>query len=154
MNEKAVSVAYLDSNVFIEAMEGPDGASLPIKRLIEGTLAQRGVLITSELTLAEVLAPIRRRALPPPLRQLYLDLMADDGRVELKPVTREVLFRTIDLRESLRLKLPDAIHLATAVLAGCRFFVSRDQAFKHLPNGIETVVPDSEPLLRLAGAIS
>ena len=46
------------------------------------------------------------------------------GIVDLKPITREILLQTADLRSIINYKLPDAIHIVTATEAGCAYFGS------------------------------
>ena len=61
MIEHMASVVYLDTNVFIKAVEGVDEASAPAKRLISILRQKRsGMAATSEITLAEVLASPKR----------------------------------------------------------------------------------------------
>ena len=146
-------IADLDANVFIDAVQGPDLVAAPMKALLEAGRTKRGAFVTSELTLAEVLAPNGGQSLPADLKRAYLDLIVWSGFVDLKPVTRDVLYETATLRQFARLKLLDAIHLATAVRSGCRFFVSRDQDFKQFPNGMEKVTSDRPTLDRLMEAL-
>jgi len=60
---------------------------------------------------------------------------------------------TADLSAVARFKLPDAIHLVSAVRAGCRFFVSADKDFDKLPQGMVRVDPNEDSLLRLMEAL-
>lgn len=138
--------AYLDANVFIDAIEGEDKVALPARQLLDAGRSTRGLLATSELTLAEVLGPGRHRSTSEEVKRIYFDLMASSGIIELYPIDREILLETPRLRGLARLKLIDGIHLATAVKANCRFFVSRDQDFSSISGGIETVSARSDAL--------
>lgn len=143
------SRAYLDTNVFIDAVEGDDAISQPVKRLLQ--VSPRGSLVTSELTLAEVLAPSGGQRRTADLRRAYFDLIIWSGLIDLNPVTRDVLLDTTRLREHVRQKLPDAIHLATAISAGCAFFISRDEDFTSMPDGMTRVTAGDADLLRSIG---
>jgi len=68
MIEVPPSLIYLDTNVFIRAVEGLDEAAGPAKTLIRTPRTQRaGIAATSEITFAEVLAPSKRAdGLPSP----------------------------------------------------------------------------------------
>jgi predicted nucleic acid-binding protein len=154
MSDRVAPAAYVDSNVFIEAIEGPDEVALPIKQLFQYARERRSRLVSSELTLAEVLAPPRGAKARDELASLYVGLLLEQGLFELKPVSRDVLLSTVGLRRTVRLKLPDAIHLATAIQQGCLYFVSRDRDFRSLPHEIETIEPEADPLARLMGALS
>lgn len=144
---------YVDSNVFIYSVEGVPATAGPAKELIRFLRAQRGLMFTSEIALAEVLAPSKRRGAWPlhVKRRVYLDLLIWSGAVTLLPVTREILIRTADLRRMTRLKLPDAIHLVSAIRHDCKFLVTGDTDFKKLPSSLRQVRPDEggiESLLR------
>ena len=137
---------YVDSNVLIYAVEGVPAAAEPARELIKFLRAQRGLMYTSEIALAEVLAPSKGRgAWPlPTKRRVYLDLLIWGGAVTLLPVTRDILIRTADLRKLTKLKLPDAVHLVSAIRHDCKFLVSGDNDFKKLPSGMKLIKPDAK----------
>lgn len=145
---------YVDSNVFIYAVEGVATTAAPAKRRIAHLRARPGLMYTSEITLAEVLAPSRQpRAWPLHMkRRVYLDLFIWSGVVTLVPVTRSILIETADLRTVTKLKLPDAIHLVSAIRAQSGFMVSGDKDFERLPAGMKYVKSDDpgiDDLLRV-----
>lgn len=132
---------YLDANVFIDFIEGAEPVSKPLAGLMRQLKQRPGLAITSELTLAEVLAPTKGRKRTPPVRRLYMNLLVWGGYVDLHPVSRLVLYETASLRATnitSKLKLADAIHLATALLAGCPLFVSRDRGIP-MPDGMRRI---------------
>ena len=49
------------------------------------------------------------------------------------PVSRDVLVAAARLRAETNMKLPDAIHAATAQLTGCTQFLTNDTHIKALP---------------------
>jgi predicted nucleic acid-binding protein len=152
MTEPSSSLIYLDTNVFIKAVEGLDEAAAPAKTLIRVLRHQRaGIAATSEITLAEVLAPSRQGdALPLHMkRRAYLDLLLWSGFIALIPVSRDILIETAALRAMGRFKLPDAVHLVSAIHVRCRFFVSADRDFDKMPEGMERVNCDQKDLPRL-----
>lgn len=157
MTDVPAGVIYLDTNFFIKAVEGTKETAAPAKKLIE-ILRQRpaGVAVTSEITFAEVLAPSRRAdALSPAIkRRVYLDLLLWSKFIGLIPVSRSILIETANLRVAAPLKLPDAVHLTSAIQSGCRFFVSTDKDFSRLPAGMERVNFDEESLSRLIRELS
>lgn len=152
MTEAPTGIIYLDTNFFIKAVEGTKETAAPAKKLIE-VLRQRsaGLAVASEITFAEVLAPSKRvDALSPDIkRRVYLDLLLWSKFIGLIPVSRSILIETADLRVVAPLKLPDAIHLTSAIQSGCRFFVSTDKDFSRLPVGMERVNFDEKSLSRL-----
>jgi predicted nucleic acid-binding protein len=157
MTESPSSLIYLDTNVFIKAVEGLDEAAAPAKTPINALRHQRsGIAATSEITFAEVLAPPRRSdALSLHIkRRAYLDLLLWSGFVALVPVSRDILIETAALREMGKLKLPDAVHLVSASRLRCRFFVSADRDFDKMPEGMERVNCDHDDLPRLLAGLS
>lgn len=118
---------YLDTNAMIgilERSEQLDAAqetlvSLISERQIEG--------VTSELTLAECLVkPIADRN--EDLIRSYLSLLAADSKfLRVAPVSRAIILEAARVRAGSRIKLPDAIHVATASINRCSTFVSNDR---------------------------
>ena len=157
-DQPSVRRIYLDSNAFIYAVEGVDEISNQLHSLF-AALAQRGLpACTSELTLAEVLPKanvVQRRS--------YFTLILHSGLFDLLPVTREVLIETADYRKHLvrpsfeaqgvMPKLPDAVHVVTAIRAECSTFVSLDRGLK-LPVGMDRVGREEGQLARLVQEIS
>jgi predicted nucleic acid-binding protein len=133
MTISAGSKLYLDTTTIIYASEGSPllspGAQSLLLRIDSGEL----LAVTSELTLAEVLVkPIRDRN--PALADIYRARMRTGRTLEVLPVTRDVLERAAALRaEQVSLKLPDAIHAATALIARCDLFVTNDFRFSSVP---------------------
>jgi predicted nucleic acid-binding protein len=150
MTERSTSSKlYFDANVFIYAVEGSDDIAGHLRTLFDLLRSNRGLAVTSELTLAEVLPkadPIRRRN--------YLELILHSGLFDLYPVTRDILIETADYRriagvskpnaskpEVSMPKLPDAIHVVTAIRAGCGRMLSFDRALK-LPESMHHMTRD------------
>lgn len=130
--QTARPLAYLDTNIFIFFYEGSPTVSERVKSLFDLLRSRPGAGVTSELTLAEVLAESERPRVPE-LKRAYLDLMVWSNFIDLVPVSRDVLYDSVDLRaihrrtHSRKLDLPDAIHLTTAIKRNCRYFISGDE---------------------------
>jgi len=91
------AVAYLDANVFIFFYEGDAAISERAKNLFDALRKHPGAGVTSELTLAEVLAESERprNAM---LKRAYLDLIVWSKFIDLVPIGREILYDSVDLR--------------------------------------------------------
>jgi predicted nucleic acid-binding protein len=126
---------YLDANVFIYAVEGNADVADPLLRLFDLFRAGRGIGVTSELTLAEVLpktSSVQRRN--------YLNMIV---------WSRIILIETAEYRKFAGMpKLPDAIHVVTAIRAQCRTVLSADLGLK-VPVGYSVISPGAENLTRL-----
>ena len=130
---------YLDANVFIAAFENvgahSDHAWWILRAIEDGEIAG----MTSEITLAEILVkPLETGATD--LAAGYEKIISPTERFEVLPVSREILVSAAGVRARRNsVKLPDAIHIATAHAFSCAFFVSGDSrvslpdSMTHLP---------------------
>jgi predicted nucleic acid-binding protein len=140
---------YVDSNVFIYAVEGRAEIADPLQELLDLLRSKPGFAATSELTLAEVLAKADVAQ-----RRDYLDLIVESGVFQLCSVSRDILIETASYRRAVGMpKLVDAIHVVTAIRHGCRTMLSADLRMK-APDGISIVDANSESLSRLIRELS
>jgi predicted nucleic acid-binding protein len=131
---KRVSTVYLDTNILIYLTEGTPEQKTALKALFEAFEAASARYITSELAYTEALViPYRRRDTE--LIAAYERLF--DVFVAPQPVSREVLLLAARLRaDTPSQKTPDAIHVATAMLAQADAFISSDAGIDNLPASI------------------
>lgn len=157
MDRVEPSTPYLDTNVLIGALEGEANVSRPIHAFLERLLSRRQQAVTSELTIAEILAPRgpERRPIDEDLRQDYMDILIWSGVISLVTVSRDVLYETAQFRAShpIRLGLGDAIHLVTATKTGCGYFVTSDKDIRP-PTSIRLIRPDEFGFAAILGAPS
>jgi predicted nucleic acid-binding protein len=117
---------YLDTNVFIFAIEGPNPWTGILTQFLAAIDDRSVYAFTSELTLAEVLAkPLAAAARS--LVAKYDQILAEDGIIGVMPVNRPILRSPAELQAQLGLKLADAIHLATAKQGKCDFVLTNDE---------------------------
>ena len=89
------------------------------------------LVVTSELTLAETLVgPIKTNNLL--IQQTYRSFLTTTAVLEVVPISRRILEEAAQLRATSKLKLPDAIHLATALQSQCDSFLTNDVVYKSL----------------------
>jgi predicted nucleic acid-binding protein len=136
MTEEATTpIVYVDANPFIYFIDGDENIASRLRPFFEFLRERPGSAVTSELTLAEVLAKAR-----PDARRNYFNLILWSNLFQLQPITRDILIDTADYRRASQrkrpdgttatVKLPDAIHVVTAIKARCRAFLSADSALK------------------------
>jgi predicted nucleic acid-binding protein len=155
IEEPERSVCYLDTNAFIGAFEGTLDQTSPLEGLFEHFRSRPKAAITSELTLAELLSPSGARSSRKMQDRLYRDLLLRSNFIDLRPVTRDVLLKTVELRRYVphKLQLPDAIHIATAIQARCPFVMSADKDYRSLPSGMTWVRPDPDGIATVLKAL-
>lgn len=129
---------YLDTNVFIAAYETRGARSDHAWWILNAIEAKEFFAVTSELTLAELLVgPLGDG--DQELAARYQDIVSSGEGLDVVPVNRNVLVEAAMLRSFSRsLKLPDAIHVATARIRDCNFIVSDDRRLPHAP-GISAI---------------
>jgi len=123
---------YLDTNIFIYALEGYPVFRPILTALFESLDRHELTAVTSELTLAEALVK-------PLLDQhaereaAYLHVLQSTSSLLVVPVSRAVLIAAARLRAEAKLKLLDAIHVATAQLSACSTFLTNDARIPSVP---------------------
>ncbi len=130
---------YLDASTVIYALEGlpqyanlKDGLLIPLDKL-------EFTAVTSGITLMEALVYPRRHGDRVGERNFRRFLTASSHKI-IEPVSELILEKATDLRAQIpSLKTPDAIHIATGILAGCDLFVTGDQAWSKA--GVKVVDP-------------
>lgn len=130
---------YLDTNIFIYALEAyPEYLKILTEmfRMIDDGRFQA---YTSELTLAETLIkPMMDNNVQ--LQKAYQEAVQTAGFLQVVPVNREILISAARIRsQNVYLKLPDAIHLATAQHKNCQMFVTNDRRLKNF-TGINAII--------------
>jgi predicted nucleic acid-binding protein len=122
---------YLDTNCIIYSVEhiAPyAGLLLPVW---QGANAGRYLLVTSSITLLEVLVgPLRSG--DGQLAVGYRQLLQHTTELRLVPISDLILERAAQIRATARLRTPDAIHAATALSEGCTLFLTNDPAFRRV----------------------
>jgi predicted nucleic acid-binding protein len=118
-------IACLDTGVLIRAVEGGSekrATAIEIIRRVEGTPG--GVVIASQLCRIECLVrPTRLKDAA--MIQAFDDFFSRSGIV-LVDVSNEILERALAIRAEFRLKMPDAISVATALVSKADVIVSAD----------------------------
>jgi predicted nucleic acid-binding protein len=120
---------YLDANFFIYALEAMAPWARAAGAVLESMDGGQLAAVTSELSLAECLVKPLELGLTD-IAKAYLELLKDHRFLSVLPVTREILIEAARLRSLSRIKLPDAIHVATALQKGCSSFLTNDDRLR------------------------
>lgn len=101
--------------------------------------------ITSSLTFTEVMVhPLRRG--DEPLARQYSRILLHARNLTTVPVSPEIAMEAARIRAATGIKVPDAIHIATAIVGGAKSFLTNDSHLAPI-DGLELLVVD-----RLANA--
>lgn len=96
--------------------------------MTEGTVTG----VTSALTLLETLV-LPFRVGNAPLAEQYHALLTRGYGLRIDDITRAVLRAAAQLRAAHNIKTPDAIHLATALIARCPVYLTNDRDLPPIP---------------------
>jgi predicted nucleic acid-binding protein len=122
----------LDTQIFIYFIE-EDGRYLPlIKPLFETIDGGNLVAVTSGLSLMEVLV-VPYRSGNAALADRYEDLLTNSRGLRFIEVDRRLLKAAAQLRAMFKLKPPDAIQVAAALVADCESFLTNDRRIHAIP---------------------
>ena len=122
---------YVDANIFIYMFESEDDRAEKLRELfLVEHPGEKPFLTTSELTLSETLVGAYRKT-DENLIEIYSNWTTSNAYLEVGPIQRDILWSASILRAMYdTLKLPDAIHLATAFAFDCSHFLSGDKRLR------------------------
>ena len=135
-----MSRIFWDTNLFIYLLETSGEQSRLVRRLADRMLERRDDLVTSTLTVGEVLVkPLEAGATD--LADRYNRFLDSPG-VRLIPFDRGCARIYANLRLDRTLKAPDAIQLACAASAGTNLFITNDSRLsRKVVPGVDFIVP-------------
>jgi len=121
-------LVYFDTNPVIYSVEKNPAYWPLLEPVWQAAKPGRVEIVSSELTLMETLVgPLKSG--DSALAQAYEQLF-QQAQTRLLPMTQPILREAARLRATTKLRSVDALHLATAQLAGCALFVTNDVAFR------------------------
>jgi predicted nucleic acid-binding protein len=123
----------LDTQIFIYLIEEEDRFLPIVKPLFEAIDRGQLVGVTSGLSLMEVLVvPYRSGNFA--LADRYESLLINSRGLRFIEVDRRLLKAAAQLRAAFKLKPPDAIQVAAALLGDCKSFLTNDRRIPAVPS--------------------
>lgn len=120
---------YIDTNCFIYFLEQHPHFSTVVRPIFEQAMQGQYQLITSQLTLAELLVrPYQLGRVD--IALTYRDFLTDAELMQLVPISLGILDKAAATRATYKTALADAIHIATALAQHCDVFVTNDRKMK------------------------
>lgn len=141
----ASGTVYLDANCFIYSVERIDPYRTFLDTLWQTVSLGQLKVVSSELTLLEVLVkPLKVGDMA--TATIFRMVLRHSPDVQMLPITQTVLEKAANIRATMGLKTPDALHAATALLHDCALFVTNDSAFRRVSDLTVTVLSEIAPL--------
>jgi predicted nucleic acid-binding protein len=128
---KSVQLVGVDTAPFIYYVEQHPTYFTLTKAIFERVSKDLLLVSASALALTEVLMkPIQ--ATNTHLHQEYRDLLLNTKNVSTIAIDINIAVRAAELRATYNLKTPDALHVASAIVAGCDAFLTNDSGIKRV----------------------
>jgi len=134
---------YVDTNIFIYLLEGNESLGVEIAVMREAILSDECIFISSDLIYTEILPPLVRSENSEAMGKA-LRFLGENAAFELRSVTKEICIQAGILRGRTGMKTPDAIHVASAIAAGCDAFLTNDTRVR-LPDRMERILFSNLP---------
>jgi predicted nucleic acid-binding protein len=123
---------YLDTNIIVYAVEEPVPLTRGQAALFDAIDNGSVHAFTSELALAECLVhPFAVN--DSSLASAYETFLGGETELKLVPLDRHILIAAAHIRALTKMKLPDAIHVASAMSMGAAIFLTADRRIKGPP---------------------
>jgi predicted nucleic acid-binding protein len=123
---------YFDTNIFIYILENHPEFGETCLSVVQSGADKELDGYCGDLVLAELLVkPLKdnnARAV-----KAVKDLFTEDTKIELLPHTRSTFITAAHLRANHKIKLPDALHLATAIENHVEIFLTNDRDIPRIP---------------------
>ena len=120
-----MSRIFLDTNFFIYLIQGTGPQFIRTKYLLNAFSSRRDEILTSVMTLGEMLVVPMREG-DRVLAQRYRKILRSPG-ITVLPFLEDAAETFALIRGDKSIKPPDAIQLATAATAGCDLFLTNDE---------------------------
>jgi predicted nucleic acid-binding protein len=131
---------YLDTNTVIAIVERRLECASSQRDFLNGIDAGNIAAVSSDIALAEcIVGPIRNgdtHAL-----ETFLSFFQAKASFLVLPISRDVVIRAAEIRARTGAKFPDAIHVASALVAQCSVFLSADKRLQ-MPKSMRRIAFD------------
>ena len=123
---------YLDTNIFIYALEAMEPWTTLIKEAFTGLEAGEWHAVTSSLSIAECLVKPYQLDRDD-MVAAYRAVLSPSQYLHIAPPYDDIFVVAARLRAKHNFKLPDAIHVATALDMNCTVMLTNDAQFRRVP---------------------
>lgn len=134
------SIVGLDTAPLIYFIERHPTFHAVVKPFFVALTEEKFSIVTSTVTLVETLThPLRLKK--PDLAQRYQEILLNAENLTTLAVSPAIAIKAAEIRADYNLRTPDAIQLATAVIANAAFFLTNDRTLQKFPD-VQVIVLD------------
>ncbi|MFQ5420240.1 MAG: type II toxin-antitoxin system VapC family toxin [Anaerolineae bacterium] len=134
------SIVGLDTAPLIYFIERHPTFHAVVKPFFVALTEEKFSIVTSTVTLVETLThPLRLKK--PDLAQRYQEILLNAENLTTLAVSPASAIKAAEIRADYNLRTPDAIQLATAVIANAAFFLTNDRTLQKFPD-VQVIVLD------------
>ncbi len=126
---RGVKRLYLDANIFVYFVEANDEPGQAAAQAIQVCRASQIKIVTSGLTIAECLHRPYSQG-QDNVANLYEELFMQSGSIELISPDTDVFFLAARIGAEFNMRVPDAVHVATALFYGCDAIFTNDKRMR------------------------
>lgn len=119
---------YLDSNFYIYLVEKNPKYLETCKALLRRIETNGNIVIASPLILFELIRKTNTQTQNEIIKLAFKSF----PNLEVVNVSIDVIMQMLLTRNIHKLELPDLIHVSTAILAGCKEFITNDKVLKKI----------------------
>lgn len=129
MRFKRANTVFVDTAPLIYFFEDHAEYAQVIADILSEFLHNRVQILTSMVTYIELLT-MPQKAGDKILAAKYRDYLTNSDEVSIYPLNISVADKTVELKAQYGLKTPDAIQLATSIVAGADYVLTNDKGWK------------------------
>lgn len=138
---KDVTRLFLDTAPVIYYIERSASYFAIVQPIFQGIQNRTFQAVTSPITLAECLIlPTRQGSVT--LQQEFTAAIVNGENTFFQPIDAAAGQTVAEMRGKYNLKLPDALQIATAIVAGCDVFLTNDAALKRVQEIVIVIISD------------
>lgn len=116
----------LDSNIFIRALDDPGPLGEKSRTFLKDLKETTPTVFISVMILAEFFVKVYKTGREKNLDSI-LDFITLGGLAQIVDVNKQIALLAAKIRAEYNIKAPDALHLASAIEAGAKTFITTDR---------------------------
>lgn len=128
-----MGLVALDSNIFIRALDDAGTLGDKSRALLDDLKQNQQNICISVMVLEEFFVKVYKQKRVKDFESIF-DFITLSGLAKLVDINQDIALLAAKIRAQKGIKAPDALHLASALVAGAKLFITTD---KRIPQKVE-----------------